>query len=88
MDRLFAVQSSGTGEADDAEIAKIGEQGRDIATRGVEGPRRSYVNYATGNEGVEAMYHGAEPWRKLMLETAKNRWDPRRAFSKYNPVHG
>lgn len=67
-------------------MAKIGEEGQDILSRGVEGPRRSYVNYASGSESAEAMYHGNEPWRKLMLETTKNRWDPRGAFSKYNPV--
>jgi hypothetical protein len=50
-----------------------------------ESLRHSYVNYAIGSESLQEMY-GWEEWRLRKLESLKREWDPRNAFSWYNPL--
>lgn len=45
----------------------------------------AYVNYAAGNEGLEAMY-GHEPWRLERLRDLKSQYDPLNRFAYYNPI--
>ncbi|KAK3313658.1 hypothetical protein B0H66DRAFT_577592 [Apodospora peruviana] len=47
--------------------------------------RRSYVNYAQGNETTEAIY-GYEPWRLQKLRTLKRQYDPEGRLSFYAPI--
>ncbi|RYP28694.1 hypothetical protein DL767_007091 [Monosporascus sp. MG133] len=44
-----------------------------------------YVNYAHGDEPLEAMY-GYEPWRLERLRSLKQRYDPHGFFNHYNSV--
>ncbi|KAI1655194.1 FAD binding domain-containing protein [Daldinia decipiens] len=44
-----------------------------------------YMNYAHGNEKLEAMY-GYEPWRLERLRSLKRRYDPKGFFNFYNSV--
>ncbi|RYP66672.1 hypothetical protein DL771_007671 [Monosporascus sp. 5C6A] len=44
-----------------------------------------YVNYAHGDESLEAMY-GYEPWRLQRLRSLKRRYDPHGFFNHYNSV--
>ncbi|OTB15810.1 hypothetical protein K445DRAFT_317456 [Daldinia sp. EC12] len=46
-----------------------------------------YMNYAHGNEKLEAMY-GYEPWRLERLRSLKRRYDPKGFFNFYNSVLG
>lgn len=43
----------------------------------------TYVNYAHGDEPLEAMY-GYEPWRLERLRSLKQRYDPHGFFNHYN----
>lgn len=86
MSRAIGVYSDRTDDLDDGDMEKLGEAGREILNKGVDHGRRTYVNYAIGNEGRKALYYGDEPWRKERLDAAKKKWDPRGEFSKYNPV--
>jgi len=45
----------------------------------------AYVNYAAGDEGLEAMY-GYEPWRLERLRHLKTLYDPDNRFAYYNPI--
>jgi hypothetical protein len=45
----------------------------------------TYVNYAHGDEPLEAMY-GYEPWRLERLRSLKQRYDPHGFFNHYNSV--
>lgn len=46
---------------------------------------RSYVNYAQGNETLQAMY-GHESWRLERLGTLKRKYDPKGQFSFFAPI--
>jgi hypothetical protein len=46
--------------------------------------RRTYVNYANGNESLEEMY--GEPWRVQKLKQLKKKYDPNGRFNFYNPL--
>lgn len=54
------------------------------AARGTQ-QRRSYVNYAQGNETVEEMY-GYEAWRIEKLRSLKRKYDPRGQFNFFAPI--
>ncbi|KAK3901903.1 6-hydroxy-D-nicotine oxidase [Staphylotrichum tortipilum] len=47
--------------------------------------RRTYVNYAFGDESLEAMY-GYEPWRLEKLRGLKRKYDPENRFRFYAPI--
>lgn len=62
---------------------------RDLWNKGLPEWRRStpssYLNYAFGDEPLEAMY-GYEPWRLERLMKLKAKYDPHQKFSYYNPI--
>lgn len=45
----------------------------------------SYINYAHGTEGLEALY-GYESWRLEKLRQLKSAYDPHRRFSYFAPI--
>ncbi|KAK8022746.1 FAD-binding domain-containing protein [Apiospora rasikravindrae] len=45
----------------------------------------AYVNYATGDEGLEAIY-GYDKWRLDKLRRLKQIWDPEGRMDFYNPI--
>ncbi|KAL8988152.1 MAG: hypothetical protein Q9177_002732 [Variospora cf. flavescens] len=45
----------------------------------------AYLNYANGDEGVEAIY-GYESWRLERLRGLKGKYDPSNRFRFYNPI--
>ncbi|KAK8057135.1 FAD-binding domain-containing protein [Apiospora saccharicola] len=54
----------------------------------VEGSRDrlyAYVNYASGDEGLEAVY-GYDQWRLEKLRRLKKAWDPKGRMDFYNPI--
>ena len=48
-------------------------------------PQSTYVNYAHGDEPLEAIY-GWEPWRLEKLKSLKKQYDPDFKFKFYNPI--
>lgn len=54
------------------------------AARGTQ-PKRSYVNYAQGNETVQEIY-GYEQWRINKLKGLKQKYDPRGQFNFFAPI--
>ncbi|KAK4170742.1 hypothetical protein QBC36DRAFT_124146 [Triangularia setosa] len=48
--------------------------------------KKTYVNYAHGDEPVEALY-GYEPWRLEKLRKVKKQYDPQGKFGFFNPVN-
>ncbi len=48
-------------------------------------PFNAYVNYAYGDESLEARY-GYEPWRLENLRALKKTYDPQGKFNFYNPI--
>lgn len=74
--------------ADNDEIAvKYGHQAREMFHAGdLPGrPFNAYVNYAYGDEGLQAMY-GYEPWRLEKLRDLKHTYDPEGKFNFYAPI--
>ncbi|KAK3994189.1 hypothetical protein QBC44DRAFT_322800 [Cladorrhinum sp. PSN332] len=47
--------------------------------------KRSYANYAWGDEGPQALY-GYEPWRLQKLKTLKKKYDPQGRFGYFASV--
>lgn len=45
----------------------------------------AYVNYARGDEGLEAIY-GYDHWRLEKLRRLKQAWDPKGRMDFYNPI--
>ena len=62
-----------------------GREIRDAVVRGSGGPLSAYVNYAHGDESLEAMY-GYESWRVRRLRALKEEWDPENRFGWYAPI--
>lgn len=58
---------------------------RDVVVRDSGGPLHAYVNYAFGDEGLEALY-GYEGWRVERLRALKREWDPLNRFGWYAPI--
>jgi hypothetical protein len=58
---------------------------RDAIVQGSGGKLYAYVNYANGEEGLEAMY-GYEGWRLDRLRALKGEYDPLGRFSWYAPI--
>ena len=70
----------------DEPAIELSAQIKNLWNGGQPGLRPSaYVNYANGDEGLQAMY-GYEPWRLERLMRLKARYDPRERFSVYNPI--
>lgn len=62
-----------------------GREMRDSLLKGAGGRLNAYVNYAHGDEGLEAMY-GYESWRVERLRGLKRVWDPEGRFGWYAPI--
>lgn len=62
-----------------------GRKMRDAVVQGSGGKLHAYVNYANGEEGLEAMY-GYEGWRLDRLRKLKGEYDPLGRFSWYAPI--
>lgn len=58
---------------------------RDVVVRASGGKLHAYLNYAHGDEGLEAMY-GHESWRVERLRALKGEWDPENRFGWYAPI--
>ncbi|KAF2870121.1 hypothetical protein BDV95DRAFT_74340 [Massariosphaeria phaeospora] len=65
----------------------IGESMRDALLRGTNLSLNAYVNYARGDESMEAVY-GYEPWRLERLRRLKREYDPLGRFNYYAPIKG
>lgn len=65
--------------------AHHGRKMRDAIVQGNGGRLHAYVNYANGDEGLEAMY-GYEGWRLDRLRALKGDYDPLGRFSWYAPI--
>lgn len=62
-----------------------GKKMRDAVVRGSGGKLHAYVNYANGDEGLDAIY-GYEKWRLERLIGLKERYDPMGRFGWYAPI--
>lgn len=62
-----------------------GKKMRDAVVHGSGGKLHAYVNYAHGDEGLQAMY-GYEEWRVKRLRELKKAWDPLNRFGWYAPI--
>lgn len=58
---------------------------RDAILEGSQSELVAYVNYARGDESVEAVY-GYEPWRLEKLRRLKKEYDPFGRFNYYAPI--
>ncbi|CAL8580015.1 hypothetical protein XPA_005748 [Xanthoria parietina] len=68
------------------EAEEWGTKARTLVQSGTNGrPLSAYVNYAHGDEPLEAVY-GYEPWRLARLRKLKKRYDPDFKFRFYNPI--
>ncbi|KAK4098875.1 FAD-binding domain-containing protein [Parathielavia hyrcaniae] len=67
----------------DREAKRWGEAMVTAAFGGAQ--RRTYVNYALGNESLQAMY-GYEPWRLPKLQALKRKYDPENRFRFFAPI--
>jgi hypothetical protein len=64
-----------------------GKEIREAVVRGSRGELHAYVNYAHGDENLEALY-GYEAWRLDRLRALKGQWDPENRFGWYAPIVG
>lgn len=66
---------------------EFGESLRQLILGGTDDPEHlhAYVNYAYGNEPVEAVY-GWEAWRLERLRDLKAKWDPNNRMRYYVPI--
>ncbi|KAL9619036.1 MAG: hypothetical protein Q9160_006291 [Pyrenula sp. 1 TL-2023] len=71
-------------ETMDREVEGFGRRIREAMQNGV-GDLVSYVNYAHGDEGNEAVY-GYERWRMERLRGLKKRYDPEMRFRFFEPI--
>lgn len=71
----------------DALAQEHGERLRGYLLEASEEPERlrAYVNYAHGEEKLEAVY-GWEEWRLERLRKLKKEWDPENRMRFYNPI--
>lgn len=68
------------------EIITVSKQIREILVETTESKKlEAYVNYAWGDESLQALY-GYEPWRLEKLLQLKKKYDPRGQFSFYAPI--
>ena len=70
----------------DQTVVVWGNRMRDMLHEGSgESEIHSYINYAHGDESLEAMY-GYEPWRLEKLRRLKEEYDPNNVFRYYAPI--
>lgn len=70
----------------DAIAADFGVRMRRALVNGSGQPLHSYVNYAHGDESLEALY-GYEDWRLWRLRRLKAKFDPFGKFGYYAPIN-
>lgn len=59
---------------------------RDSIVQGTESKQlNAYINYAFGDESLEALY-GYEPWRLQRLRGLKKQYDPDNRFAFYGGI--
>ncbi|KAK7909037.1 hypothetical protein PG985_014915 [Apiospora marii] len=68
-----------------AEMKGYADRFRDALVEGSGDGLYAYVNYASGDEGLEAVY-GYEPWWLEKLRRLKRVWDPKGRMDFYNPI--
>ncbi|KAI0100095.1 hypothetical protein GGR51DRAFT_564506 [Nemania sp. FL0031] len=66
---------------------EFGKKLQDILLEGSDDPQhlRAYVNYANGDESLQAVY-GWEEWRLKKLLEIKDKWDPENKMKYYVPL--
>ena len=69
----------------DKEATGIGERMRQSLLAGTGLRLNAYVNYAFGNESLEAVY-GYEAWRLKRLRGLKRKFDPEGRFGFFVPI--
>ncbi|KAF2445831.1 FAD-binding domain-containing protein [Karstenula rhodostoma CBS 690.94] len=88
-DRVLAaplIIYDSTGAAEDASVAKLGNQLREIIHQGTQQSElHTYVNYAYGTETTQQWY-GYDAWRQERLKALKTKYDPKGKFSFYAPI--
>ncbi|KAK8123395.1 hypothetical protein PG999_003313 [Apiospora kogelbergensis] len=67
------------------ELYEYAERFRTALVEGSGGKLHAYVNYASGDEGLEAIY-GYDQWRLEKLRRLKQTWDPKGRMDFYNPI--
>lgn len=70
----------------DAIAADFGTRMRRALFDGSGQPLHAYVNYAHGDESLEALY-GYEDWRLWRLRRLKGKYDPFGKFAYYAPIN-
>jgi hypothetical protein len=80
------LNASRAAEVEDRAMG-YGREMRDVIVKGSGGELHAYVNYAHGDESLEAMY-GYEGWRVERLRALKGEWDPENRFGWYAPIVG
>ncbi|KAK8006843.1 hypothetical protein PG989_000833 [Apiospora arundinis] len=68
-----------------AEMQEYANRFRDALLEGSGDRLYAYVNYASGDEGLEAIY-GYDQWRLEKLRRLKQIWDPKGRMDFYNPI--
>jgi hypothetical protein len=69
----------------DAVAEEHGSRFRDIIYKGSgRSELHAYLNYAHGDESLQAIY-GYEPWRLALLKELKHKYDPLGCFNFYEP---
>ncbi|KAF3030379.1 hypothetical protein E8E12_000586 [Didymella heteroderae] len=88
-DRVLAaplIIYNSTGAAEDASVAQLGNQLREIIHQGTQQSElHTYVNYAYGTETAQEWY-GYDSWRQERLKILKTKYDPKGKFSFYAPI--
>lgn len=69
----------------DEVAASYGKRIRTAILLGSGQPLHTYVNYAHGDESIEALY-GYERWRTEKLQGLKAEYDPFKKFRYYAPI--
>lgn len=70
---------------DDDLVAGYGARIRSALLQGSGQPLHAYVNYAHGDESLEAVY-GYDAWRLRRLARLKAEYDPENRFGFYSPI--
>lgn len=80
----FMYYALGNATLDDI-AADLGSRMRQALNNGSGQPLHAYVNYAHGDESLEALY-GYEDWRLWRLRKLKAKYDPFGKFGYYAPI--
>lgn len=81
----FVYYAAGNASLDNI-AADFGGRMRRALLDGSGQPLHAYVNYAHGDESLEALY-GYEDWRQWRLRRLKGKYDPFEKFGYYAPIN-